>query len=383
MHYIITHLPRPAQQSEASSRDRRAKARSIDLISWPADWSIDKTSFRAALKRFDSATIQLAELLLPPSVGNTPASTPPRVTMGDRANPPPNPPVDPALIAAIQQIVQTAMAGMRPAAPEGADSSRHGRLRAEDLAYFDPDYESEHNESIVSAGRHIYYRDMFVWIDHIKDLVRTHGEEEVRPMITQAFRGGALIWYSTELSELEKDLLREATMERWYQALTRRFKQKGPEAQEALDNCSYSLQDAKNGRTPRSYVQDIIRHAKATQLPLYNQLLLAYTKMHYKFRIHLTEPVSTTTLSNFLEQLDSKANSFYDIARDELGVSRSSQQQLSRTKGKQVVATSTNAKSSATATRFKLPQQEWRSSSKEWLSKTATGRVRKARTTRS
>ena len=180
---------------------------------------------------------------------------------------------------------------------------------------------------------------MFVWIDHIKDLVKTHTVAEVRPMITQALRGGALTWHSTELTELEKDLLRDATMEHWYATITKRFKEKGPEAQDALDRCSYSLQDAKNGRTPRAYVQDIIRHAKATGLPLYNQLLLAYTKMHFKFRVHLTEPSATTTLSSFLDQLDTKANAFYDIARDELGSSgRSLHQQTSlssRAKGKQ------------------------------------------------
>ena len=102
-----------------------------------------------------------------------------------------------------------------------------------------------------------------------------------------------------------------------------------------MDSCAYTLQDAKNGRTPRAYVQDIIRHTKATQLPLYNQLLLAYTKMHFKFRVHLNEPTATTTLSNFLEQLDSKANAFYDIAKDELGPNRSSQQQQFKGKGKQ------------------------------------------------
>lgn len=57
---------------------------------------------------------------------------------------------------------------------------------------------------------------MFVWIDYLKDLVKNHTEDEVRSMITQAFRGGALIWYFTELSELEKDLLRDASMDRWY-----------------------------------------------------------------------------------------------------------------------------------------------------------------------
>ena len=263
---------------------------------------------------------------------------------GNHANP--NPAVDPALLAAIQQIVQASMQGLlqerrtnegggnNPGNNATADAANRAssKLRAEDLGYFDPDYESERNEAIVSVGRHIYYRDMFVWIDHLKDLAKNHSEEEVRPMITQALRGGALIWYSTELSELEKDLLREASMERWYQALSKRFKERGPDAQDALDRCAYTLQDARNGRTPRAYVQDIIRHAKATGLPLYNQLLLAYTKMHPKFRVHLFEPNFNTTLSQFLEMLDSKANTFPDIARDELGTNRNIQQLKGRSR---------------------------------------------------
>lgn len=73
------------------------------------------------------------------------------------------------------------------------DSPRTNKLRAEDLRYFDPDFESEHNESIVSSRRHVYYRDMFVWIDHIKNLIKNHSEAEVRSMIIQALRGGVLI----------------------------------------------------------------------------------------------------------------------------------------------------------------------------------------------
>ena len=206
--YITTHLPRPVQApSRSTSRDRRARSRSADVISWPTEWAVDKSSFRVALKRFEAATRQLAELLRPPSIGNTPPRSPLQAPitsiMGDRganASGSNQPAVDPALLATIQQIVQTSMQGMmqgmRPAANPDAgmpDPPRSGKLRAEDLGYFDPDYESENNESIVSVGRHIYYRDMFVWIDHLKDLVKNHSEEEVRPMITQALRGGALI----------------------------------------------------------------------------------------------------------------------------------------------------------------------------------------------
>ena len=238
--------------------------------------------------------------------------------------------VDPALLAVIRQIVQTSiqsiMEAMRPpvgaVAQDVADPSRIGKLRAEDLEYFDPEFESEHNEAIVSSGRHVYYRDMFVWIDHLKNLCKIHGEDEVRPKVTQAFRGGVLIWYFTELSDLEKDLLRDAFMERWYQVIDKRFREKGSEAQKVLDRCLYTLQDARSERTPRAYVQNIIRHVKTTGLSLYNQLLLAYTKMHYKFRVHLSESSVSTSLSVFLEQLDFKTNAFHDIARDELGSGR-------------------------------------------------------------
>ena len=125
--------------------------------------------------------------------------------------------IDPALLASIQQMIQAGIQGaiqqLNAAGNGGAGNSGagnggagngglgrdpatdtpRGKLRAEDLGYFDPDYESESNKAIVSAGRHVYYRDMFMWIDHLKDLVKTHGKGEVRLLITQAFRSGALI----------------------------------------------------------------------------------------------------------------------------------------------------------------------------------------------
>ena len=369
--HILNHVPRPTlPQQVFSDRDRRARARSQSLdLSWPPSWAIDRSAFRDALRRFDTATRELRELLLqPPSPITTKANPPnPSADMaeagssndrgqgqnGHQQQPPTG---DPEVLRAMRQMIREDMRILRddlnntlqrtvaqqqppqpPVPPQQPAPDPRGKLRVEDLGYFDPYHESDNNEAIVSVGRHVYYRDMFVWVDHLKDLVKTHDEATVRSMVAQALRGGALTWYSTELTELEKDFLRDANMDRWYKTITDRFKERGPEAQDALDRCAYTLQDVKNGRTPRAYVQDIIRHAKATGLPLYNQLLLAYTKIHYKLRVHLTEPTTTTTLASFLEQLDSKTNAFYDIARDELGGGRSLHQasQVNRGKGKQ------------------------------------------------
>ena len=101
--------------------------------------------------------------------------------------------VDPALLAAIQAVVQTSMQGMMqamrsmPAANQeagAADPQRGSRLRVEDLGFFDPSYESEANEPIVNVGRHVYYRNIFVWVDHLKELAKDHGDQKVRSLLT-------------------------------------------------------------------------------------------------------------------------------------------------------------------------------------------------------
>ena len=42
------------------------------------------------------------------------------------------------------------------------DLSRLDKLRAKNLGYFNLDYESEYNKSIISISRYIYYRDIFI-----------------------------------------------------------------------------------------------------------------------------------------------------------------------------------------------------------------------------
>ena len=61
--HIVNHLPRPEQPQQApSDRDRRARARSQSLdLSWPPSWAIDRSTFRDALRRFDTATRELRQ----------------------------------------------------------------------------------------------------------------------------------------------------------------------------------------------------------------------------------------------------------------------------------------------------------------------------------
>lgn len=101
-------------------------------------------------------------------------------------------------------------------------------------------------------------------------------EDKLRMVLPQCFRGTALIWHSTELSELEKNLLHTTPMLGWYDASIHRFKERTPVALTSLQKARYIMSDARDRKDSRSFVQDIIRHAKAANLTsVQNQLTMA------------------------------------------------------------------------------------------------------------
>ena len=220
----------------------------------------------------------------------------------------PDPPpqgMDPAVWNQILQVIQASVRAMPaasgpagppgPPGPAGVDGvngagGNQGGIPAikssEDIGYFDPTYEDSGNSSIVNAGRHIFYRDPYVFVDRLKDLARgSVGEQRIRELVPGCLRGGSLTWYSTELTDIEKDLYRDASLDTWCRAFIQRFKERGPVALQAMQAERYTMTDARNGRTPRAYVQDIIRHAKAAEFSsVYNQLTKAWNNLELEFR---------------------------------------------------------------------------------------------------
>ena len=89
-------------------------------------------------------------------------------------------------------------------------------LRAEDVGYFDPDFkpsEQEHGNTtpspVVNAGKHAYYLDVFVFVDHLNELKRKYGPERMQDFISSCLRGTAQI-----RTALLKQVLRRVLLNR-------------------------------------------------------------------------------------------------------------------------------------------------------------------------
>lgn len=80
------------------------------------------------------------------------------------------------------------------------------------------------------------------------------GSNKLCTVLFQCLRGAALIWHFTELSQIEKKLLRAANLDFWYKYLSDQFKECTPLALSKMQSAQYTMADARNRKDPRNFV---------------------------------------------------------------------------------------------------------------------------------
>ena len=196
---------------------------------------------------------------------------------------------------------------------EGFKDRKNKEWNPEEIGLFDPDYES--TGAVVNGGKTVFYRDVYAFTDRLDDMAVIRGEEKLCTVIPQTLRGSALIWHSTELSPTEKRGMRIATVEEWKQALIQRFKIRVPIALAKIRSATYTLNDARERKNPREFVQDIMRYSKAAnQTAMLSQLSSAWYNLDAEFRRDIPEPNENTTANIFLDQIDAKADIWFTLA---------------------------------------------------------------------
>lgn len=222
-----------------------------------------------------------------------------------------------ALVAALaaNQTIQT------PATtptPEGGSSAGEGRLRDAEIGYFQPDLNTTQDDP-VTMGSDTYFTDVFLFVDRLRDVGNYRSEDAVRTRIPTLLRGSAQLWYTTSLSDLEKDGLRGYTLDKWCKFLVEQFKPPMTQSLAALTRMRFTLRDAIDMRSPVKYVAEVQRHARGAGFnEVYQQLTYAHNGLDVFFRQTVPTPNDQTKSADFIRSLEEKKHDWAQIARRSL-----------------------------------------------------------------
>ena len=202
-----------------------------------------------------------------------------------------------------------------PVGPPGTGGSGSNGWKTEDVGYFWPGRDDD-DSNLKDLGTKVIYTDVYTFTDRLKVVIKQKGDEFVRSNIQACLRGDALEWYTTELTDFEKESLEDRTVERgWIPQLIKRFKPRAAEALEVIHNLRFGYPEIRSGKTPRHFVQELMRHARAAHYEdPFNLLTMAWSRFDPALRRDIAEPKETTTMSQFLEEIDAKAGVWRDIA---------------------------------------------------------------------
>ncbi len=190
------------------------------------------------------------------------------------------------------------------------------RWNQADLGYFDPHLDRAHGEGeVVSVGKDVYYRNVMLFVQRLQSLVIFKGAALVKANVATSLRGSALEWYTSELSNFDRDALNnDPGVKSWINTLFHRFKVPTSVALGLLTDETYSLEDARARRPPAQYVWAIMRHGIGCNIvDVANQLSFAYRGLAPELRVFVTPPTEATRAFDFIRALEEKQEVWHEM----------------------------------------------------------------------
>ena len=200
--------------------------------------------------------------------------------------------------------------------PAANSHPKNERWNQAELGYFDPHLDSVHGDGeVVSVRKEVYYRNVVLFVQRIQSLVTFRGAGLVKGNIATSLRGSALEWYTSELSDFDRDALNNNPgVKSWINILSCCFKVPTSVALGLLTDETYSLDDAHARRPPAQYVRTIMRHGIGCDIiNVANQLSFAYRGLAPELRVFVSSPTESTKASDFICALEEKQEVWHEM----------------------------------------------------------------------
>ncbi len=199
-----------------------------------------------------------------------------------------------------------------------ASHHRSERWVTADLEFFDSIYDDKiliTAESMQHANKDIFFKDIHLFIDWVKNITVIKDAEIVRNNLYTCLRDIAMIWYTVELFEEVKELVRtENNLDVWKRYLIKRFRDRFNVAMITIIRERYIMNDARRRRESREYVSVIMRIARLIELQFEaHQMMIIYNDLNLKFQRNISMSTLTTQIQNFLQHLNDRKNIWWDF----------------------------------------------------------------------
>ncbi len=162
--------------------------------------------------------------------------------------------------------------------------SRAKRWITSDIEFFDLMYENKSaltKKFIKHVEKDIYFRNVHFFLERVENVARMKNVIQVKKNLFTCLRDLTLQWYTFELSENIKNLLRlKNEIEFWKRKLLKRFRKSVSVTMTSLRKEKYIMKDVKRRRKLKEYAEMILRAAKSIELIFnINQIFLIYNKI--------------------------------------------------------------------------------------------------------
>ena len=162
-------------------------------------------------------------------------------------------------------------------------------------------------EFMMIANKYVYYKNVYVFVDRLKNLMSQHEHSQIRNVLKSCFRDDAQIWHIYELSDIIKDFFREISLFQWYDVMIIRFKFKAAAIIQEFISQVYNLNKMKIDTTSRIWIMHMLHQIRIVELTfIFNKFIVIWNRWDLFFRRDILESTKHITLKLFLSQIDSK-----------------------------------------------------------------------------
>ena len=206
---------------------------------------------------------------------------------------------------------------IRNRASQMITASSENQFKASDVDFFDLKFDESYGPGdVVQIERNTYYKNVYLFVKRIRDIVIIMKGEKIKINLFNCLRGVVQIWYTKNLSNLKKNALRflNEGAEKWCEILIQKFKKSISSALQTFIIEKYILNDVRAQRNISSFVFQIMKHVKNANInDLHEQLTWTYNVIASKFVRDVNSPNAFITITEFISKLKNKKKIWYRI----------------------------------------------------------------------